>query len=100
MTTIPHIAPALATGLLLAQSIPPSEWWSPLANAGAMGVVLLFFMWQSSKKEDDRVEALRQFSNALNSNTQAMMVVVLALKNGDQTVTELAKKIADDTKPH
>lgn len=77
----------------------PQEWYAPLLNAGAMGVVLLFFMWQFSKKDDERIAAQRDLTKALNSNTQGMMIVVLALKNLDENIKEMARNIANDTAP-
>lgn len=91
----------LAATVLIAQAAVPyqsGEWWAPLANAGAMGCVTLFFMWQFSKKEDERNAVLKEQTKALNSNSNALMVAVLALKNGDSNISELAQKIADDTK--
>lgn len=91
--------------LILSQVSPvlpvggPTDWYAPLVNAGAMGVVLLFFMWQFSKKEDERNTALRDVAKAMNSNTQGMMVVVLALKNVDEGIKDMANRIANDTKP-
>ena len=92
----------IATMALLAQAtaVPaPAEWWAPLANAGAMGCVLAWFMWQFSKKDDERIAAQRDLTKALNSNTQGMMIVVLALKNLDENIKEMARNIANDTAP-
>ena len=91
----------IITAAIFAQAtaapIPTGEWYAPLLNAGAMGVVLLFFMWQFSKKEDERIQAQRDLTKALNSNTQGMMIVVLALKNLDENIKEMARSIANDT---
>lgn len=95
----PRYYPLFTMLLAQAQSVPSAEIWQPLANAGAMGVITAFFMWQFSKKEDERNAVLRDLTKALNANSNALMVAVLALKNGDSNISELAQKIADDTKP-
>ena len=92
----------LAAFLFLAQANLPSqgaEWYSPLVNAAAIGAVLLFFMWQFSKKEDEINTALRDVAKAMNSSTHGLMVVVLSLKNLDENIKDMAKRIADDTAP-
>lgn len=97
-TFIPYAA---GISVVLAQ-VPVAvqgEWWSPLVNAGAMGVVLLFFMWQSSKKEDERIVAQRELAKALNSSTMGNMVIVLALQSLDGNIKDLARRVADDASP-
>ena len=88
----------LPIALILAQSTvtPSSEWYSPLLNAGAMGVMLLFFMWQSSKKEDDRIAAQRADSSAMNAMAKSNMIIVLALKGLDANVASLAQQLKEE----
>lgn len=79
---------------------PDVQWWTPLANAGVTGAVLMFFMWQFAKKEDQRNDVARKQVDAINDLTTGMMTAVLALNTLDDRVKALAQTVKDRTSKH
>lgn len=83
---------------------PSLEWYSPLLNAGALGAVTMWFMWRGEKKLDEQTKAQREMTQemsrsqremamALTLNSKSNLIVVLALKNQDAAITEIAKQL-------
>lgn len=73
-----------------------------LANAGVSGVMLIWFMWRDKQEREARdrqhaenAEIQREQTGALNLMTRAMMVEVIASRNMDSAITELAEKIKE-----
>lgn len=84
-------------------TIAAESWGLTLANYGVAGIMLGFFMWRDRKTEEARTiernenaKIQRDNTNALNLLARSLMVEVIALKHGDETVKELATKIKED----
>jgi len=67
--------------------------WMGLVNYGALGFMVGWFMWRDNRDSKER----RKQIQALEGCTQALMVAVLAIKNLDKGITDLALKVKGDS---
>ncbi len=72
-----------------AASVAQEPWWQAIMQTGAIGAVLVWFMFMG-------VKVLRENTRALNLHTLATACAVLALKHSDQAISELATKIKQE----
>src|SRR5678816_1777656 len=81
----PNACLAIYFTTLLADAAASPNWWQPIVNTGAIGAVLLWFMFRSEKKTNEQTQAI---------NNQVLMTAatILALKHGDSTIAELAAR--------
>lgn len=75
----------------------PTGDFSPLLNAGVIGVVLWWFMQQTTVRLD-------KMNDAINRMTRAQLLTLLNLENLDSRTKEAAqsllKELDDATKPN
>jgi len=73
---------------------PTGEWWQPLVQAGALGVILLWFMLRVERKLEDNTRANLTVARAIERNNKSLMVVILAVKSLDKSaIHDLARQL-------
>lgn len=86
--------PLLAGGIVAALFVAiadnaPESWWQSIVQTGAIGGVLVWFMYWGQR-------ILRENTRALNLNTLSTACAVLALEHIDEATRALAAKIKAD----
>lgn len=106
---------SLVPALILAQasSTPiPFSWAQALAQYGALGLWLLWFVVRDRSDREDRklaiadqerrhadnIKVQKEQTKALNLMTQAMMLEVIATRHMDSSIKELADKLKEQAK--
>jgi hypothetical protein len=75
----------------IANSVEPN-WLSPLLQI-PIGIVLAWFMLRAEKKIDEQSQSNRMQARAIERNSMALMTAVLAMKNIDGNLSDLAKEL-------
>lgn len=79
----------LAILYLLAQA-DPTQWWAPLVQGGSAGAVLgAMVLWFAVRME----KILERLREALERNTNSLMVSVLNTRHLDDALKPLAEKL-------
>lgn len=79
--------------IFLAQQLP-AEWWTPLVQGGSAGAVLgAFCVWFAIRME----RILERLREAMERNTNSLMVSVLNTRHLDDALKPLAEKLAAES---
>ena len=71
-----------------------SNWFEPLLQGGSAGAVLgAITIWFATRAE----KILEKLREAMERNTNALMIAVLSIKHLDEALRPLAEKIRDDS---
>lgn len=66
-----------------------------IAEYGGLGVVLAWLMFRVERRMDKQVQSDDRKTAALRDMAESLMISVLAMKNLDGNVSELAMKVKD-----
>jgi len=60
---------------------------------GGLGIMLLWFMVRVERRMDAQLKSNREMIDALEENSLSILAAVLAIKNADLSITELAARL-------
>lgn len=68
------------------------SWLTIMVQFPAIGV-LMWFMLRAEKRMESQTAAVIVQAGAVDRNSQALMIAVVALNHGDKSISELADKL-------
>ncbi len=92
MLTVPRLALAVLAASDMVTASDPFNWLTIMLQAPALGV-LVWFMLRAEKKMEEQTKAQNTQANAVERNSQALMIAVLSLKHMDSNIAELAQTL-------
>lgn len=72
-----------------ADGTPAAAWWAPLVNTGAIGCVLIWFMFRNEPR-------LRNIEAAIDRASRTSLVLVMSVKGISREAQEMAQSLVTE----